>query len=131
MIAFLALCAMVRPFGADKCARPDDDDGAEEANGVHDKCDRLAAKEEVCGGRVRLRSLFERRLGEGSIFFVETSERDVLTTREACALESAVRSGCFSTGNIDEVKIAILKLKNSVCLPSLAQGWPWMAMLFS
>ena len=59
---------------------------------------------DVCSGEVQLQNVLEAGLEEkckeeekegensGCLFLLETSTRDVLTAREACALESAARN---------------------------------------
>lgn len=87
-----------------------------------DSCLSKQAATNVCSGEVRLQNVLEAGLDErcmeeeetsdkgeeegeemksGCLFLLETSTRDVLTSREACALESAARnSGLHYYGTI-------------------------------
>jgi len=49
-----------------------------------------------CEGKVKLINLDSLELGEDNIFFVETSEKEVVTPREGCALESSARNSGLS-----------------------------------
>ena len=46
----------------------------------------------MCEGKVELADLAAVELGEDCIFFIESSPKEVLSSREACALESAARN---------------------------------------
>lgn len=49
-----------------------------------------------CEGKVELKDIQELELGKDNIFFVETSPKEVITPREGCAVESAVRNSGLS-----------------------------------
>ena len=45
----------------------------------------------MCKGHVEITDILEHDVGGDNIFFIETSERETLTPREACSIESAAR----------------------------------------
>ena len=45
-----------------------------------------------CEGKIELSDILDQKIGEDNIFFIETSSKDVIAPREACALESASRN---------------------------------------
>ena len=51
----------------------------------------LASGKESCKGHIELADILEKEVGEMNIFFIETSEKTTITSREACSLESAAR----------------------------------------
>ena len=54
------------------------------------KCDR--EKKIECDGKIELQDIQDVTLGEDNIFFIESSPKEVLSSREGCALESAARN---------------------------------------
>ena len=48
--------------------------------------------DEDCSGKVKLPTLGKQELGDNNIFIIESSPREVLSSREACAVESAARN---------------------------------------
>ena len=83
-----------------------------------DSCLSKEASTNVCSGEVQLQNVLEAGLDErcmeeeetsdkgegeemksGCLFLLETSTREVLTSREACALESAARNSGLMLSN--------------------------------
>ena len=54
------------------------------------KCDR--EKKIECDGKIELQDIQDVTLGDDNIFFIESSPKEVLSSREGCALESAARN---------------------------------------
>ena len=53
----------------------------------------IALNEKVlCGKTIQLFNIQDFDIGQNNIFFIETSPKENLTSREACALESAARN---------------------------------------
>ena len=53
----------------------------------------IALNEKVlCGKKIQLFNIQDFDIGQNNIFFIETSPKENLTSREACALESAARN---------------------------------------
>ena len=53
----------------------------------------IALNEKVlCGKKIQLFNIQDFDIGKNNIFFIETSPKENLTSREACALESAARN---------------------------------------
>lgn len=59
---------------------------------IHSEEHCYKKEETLCEGKVKLESLFLQELGEHNIFFIETSGKNVISPREACAVESAARN---------------------------------------
>ena len=62
----------------------------------------------MCEGKVELADLAAVELGEDCIFFIESSPKEVLSSREACALESAARNS--------ELRVVMVRLGRSLDL---------------
>ena len=62
----------------------------------------------MCEGKVELEELAAVELGEDCIFFIESSPKEVLSSREACALESAARNS--------ELRVVMVRLGRSLDL---------------
>ena len=62
----------------------------------------------MCEGKVELEDLAAVELGEDCIFFIESSPKEVLSSREACALESAARNS--------ELRVVMVRLGRSLDL---------------
>ena len=45
----------------------------------------------ACEGHIELADILDEDVGEDNIFFIETSEKNTITPRESCGLESAAR----------------------------------------
>ena len=61
------------------------------ANNLSESCQEKEP-EISCDKHIKLKNIDDVNIGdESSIFFIESSPKDVLTSREACALESAAR----------------------------------------
>ena len=46
----------------------------------------------ICNKKIELEDIDEITVGENNIFFIESSPKEVLSSREGCALESASRN---------------------------------------
>ena len=68
----------------------------------------------VCDTKIQLTNIEDHEIGENSVFFIESSPKQILSSREACALESASRN---SELNVIMVRVsATLDLTdNSTC----------------
>ena len=69
---------------------------------------------EECDDQIELENILDQSLGDENIFFIETSPKTVISSREACALESAARN---SDLNVVMVRVGrILDIKdNTTC----------------
>ena len=46
----------------------------------------------ICDSKIQLTNIEDHQIDENSIFFIESSPKEILSSREACALESASRN---------------------------------------
>ena len=56
------------------------------------QCEGYADPSKDCGKKIELQNIENVSLGEDNIFFIESSPKEVLSSRESCALESAARN---------------------------------------
>jgi len=69
---------------------------------------------EACDGKVELENILDKEIGEDNIFLIETSEKEVISPREACALESAARNSGLSVVMVRVGKV-LDKSDNTTC----------------
>ena len=69
---------------------------------------------EACEGKVELADILDQEVGEDNIFFIETSEKEVITPREACSIESAARNSDLSVVMVRAGKV-LDKSDNTTC----------------
>ena len=61
-----------------------------DTKGGHDCLERIDTS--LCNQKIDLEDIEKVNIGENNIFFIESSPKEVLTSREGCALESASRN---------------------------------------
>merc|ERR550539_401673 len=47
---------------------------------------------DICKTKIKLDDIEDHEIGQGNIFMIESSPKETLSSREACALESAARN---------------------------------------
>ena len=81
VVSILAEIAEISPNSKDTCDV--------ESN---TQCVGYADPSKECGRKIDLQNIEDVSLGEDNIFFIESSPKEVLSSRESCALESAARN---------------------------------------
>ena len=81
VVSILAEIAEISPNSKDTCDA--------ESN---TQCEGHADPSKECGRTIELQNIEDVSLGEDNIFFIESSPKEVLSSRESCALESAARN---------------------------------------
>ena len=56
------------------------------------KCEGNVGTRKDCDRKIELQNIEDVSLGEDNIFFIESSPKELLSSRESCALESAARN---------------------------------------
>ena len=97
VVSILAEIAEISPNSKDTCNA--------ESN---TQCEGHADPSKECGRTIELQNIEDVSLGEDNIFFIESSPKEVLSSRESCALESAARNS--------ELRVVMVRLGRSLDL---------------
>ena len=81
ILSVVSILAEISPISKDTCDA-----------GSNTQCEGYADPSKDCGKKIELQNIENVSLGEDNIFFIESSPKEVLSSRESCALESAARN---------------------------------------